>query len=86
MKTKDIKLIKESLSKGVITFTYTKKSGETRTAKGTTNISIIKSDPDFGGFRGGENKVANAGYTSYFDMEKKAWRCFAESALIEAEV
>lgn len=86
MKTKDITLIKESLKKGIITFSYTKKSGETRTAKGTTNLSIIKDNPNFTGLKGGENKVANAGYTSYFDIDKGAWRCFAESALIEAEV
>lgn len=73
--------IKKELKKGIVTFSYTKKDGSIRIAKGTTNNSTLISEGATS--KGGENKVANAGYTSYYDIEKKGWRCFAESKLVE---
>jgi hypothetical protein len=67
----------EMLCKGQVKFQYKKNDGSIRTAVGTLKSSMITNKPS-----GGQNKVKDAGYTSYFDMEKDAWRCFAESKLI----
>jgi hypothetical protein len=67
----------EMLCKGKVKFQFTKKDGSVRTAVGTLKSSMITNKPS-----GGQNKVKDAGYTSYFDVEKDAWRCFAESKLI----
>jgi hypothetical protein len=65
------------LCQGTVKFQYTKKDGSVRTAVGTLKSDLITNKPS-----GGMNKVKNAGYTSYFDVEKDAWRCFAESKLL----
>ena len=76
--TKKVNLteLKEMLTKGTVKFQY-KNDGSVRTAMGTLKSSMITRKPS-----GGQNKVKGAGYTSYFDVEKDAWRCFAESKLI----
>lgn len=72
--------IKEALKNGVVTFSYTKKDGSVRVAKGTTkNTTLMAKGVQS---KGGENKVAAAGYTSYYDIDKKGWRAFAESKLV----
>ena len=77
--TKKVNLteLKEMLTKGTVKFQYTKNDGSVRTAMGTLKSSMITRKPS-----GGQNKVKDAGYTSYFDVEKDAWRCFAESKLL----
>ena len=67
----------EMLCKGTVKFQFTKKDGTVRTAVGTLKSDLITKKPT-----GGENKVEGAGYTTYFDLEKDAFRCFAESKLI----
>ena len=69
--------LKEMLTKGQVKFQYKKNDGTIRTAVGTLKSSLITHKPS-----GGQNKVKGAGYTSYFDVEKDAWRCFAESKLL----
>lgn len=77
MKKVNITELKEMLTKGQVKFQYKKNDGTIRTAVGTLKSSLITNKPS-----GGQNKVKGAGYTSYFDVEKDAWRCFAESKLI----
>ena len=67
----------EMLCKGSVKFQFTKNDGSVRTAVGTLKNDLITRKP-----AGGENKVKNAGYTTYFDIEKDAFRCFAESRLL----
>ena len=67
----------DMLCKSIVKFQYTKKDGSVRTAVGTLKSSLITRKP-----AGGENKVKGAGYTTYFDLEKDAFRCFAESKLL----
>ena len=69
--------LRKMLCQGTVKFQYTKKDGSTRTAVGTLKPSLITHKP-----AGGENKVKGAGYTTYFDLEKDAFRCFAESRLL----
>lgn len=73
--------IKKALKNGVVTFSYTKNDGSLRVAKGTTKNSTLIAEG--AASKGGENKVARAGYTSYYDLDKQSWRCFAESKLVE---
>ena len=77
MKKVTIKELREMLINGTVKFQYTKKDGSVRTAVGTLKSSLITHKP-----AGGENKVKGAGYTTYFDLEKDAFRCFAESKLL----
>lgn len=74
----DISKLKESFKKGVVTFQYRKKDGTIRTAKGTTNKSIITCNytPK------GGNGPSTYGYTSYWDVDKNDWRCFNENFLV----
>ena len=67
----------EMLCKGTVKFQFTKKDGSVRTAVGTLKSSLITNKP-----AGGENKVKNAGYTTYYDLDEDAFRCFAESRLL----
>lgn len=77
MKKVTITELKEMLKNGQVKFQYKKNDGSVRTAVGTLKSSMITRKPS-----GGQNKVKDAGYTSYFDVEKDAWRCFAESRLL----
>lgn len=73
--------INEALNKGVVTFSYKKNDGTIRVAKGTTKHTTLVAEAAQS--KGGMNKVESAGYTSYYDLDKKAWRSFAEGRLIE---
>ena len=74
----DVLKLKKSLKKGIVTFQYQKKDGTIRTAKGTTNVSIIEDNYTY---KGGEGP-SRYGYTSYWDVDKNDWRCFNENLLI----
>lgn len=65
------------LCAGKVTFQYTKNDGTVRQAVGTLNAKLIANKP-----AGGQNKTKAAGYTTYYDLEKEAFRCFAESKLV----
>lgn len=65
------------LCEGKVKFQFTKKDGSIRTAVGTLNNSLITNKPS-----GGKNTVKDAGYTTYYDLDKDAFRCFAESKLL----
>lgn len=74
--------IKEQLERGVVTFTFTKRDGSVRTAKGTRCFD----NP----LAVGENYVPpkgtgvpKAGVITYWDLDKSAWRCFNEDSYIE---
>lgn len=69
--------LKEMLCKGQVKFQYKKNDGSIRTAVGTLKSSLITRKPF-----GGQNKVKDAGYVTYFDIEKDWWRCFAESKFL----
>ena len=69
--------LSEMLHKGTVKFQYTKKDGSVRQATGTLMSDVVKAN-----LHGGVSTVKNAGYTSYFDIDKQAFRCFAESRLV----
>lgn len=77
MKKVNASELHEMLCKGKVKFQYKKNDGSVRTAMGTLKSDLITKKP-----AGGQNKVKDAGYVTYFDLEKDWWRCFAESKLI----
>ena len=81
--TKSIDTLQEMLHNGVVEFTYTKKNGETRQARGTKcwDAKIV-----------GENFVApngkgsdKTGVVTYWDLDKDAWRCLGMDSLVSVE-
>lgn len=81
--TKSINTLQEMLYNGVVEFTYTKKNGETRQARGTKcwDAKIV-----------GENFVApngrgseKMGVVTYWDLEKDAWRSLGVESLVSVE-
>ena len=79
MKTRKIGIdeLKNLLCDGEVRFEYLKKDGTVRNGRGTMKSDIIKSR-----LKGGKSTVGDAGYTVYYDLDKDAFRCFAESRFI----
>lgn len=74
--------IVNALNEGVVSFTYTKTDGTPRTARGTTNTTMI---PE------AKRATTNANTDSstsikYFDLDKNDWRSFSRSTLNESSV
>ena len=79
MNTEAIENLKSQMRKGVVEFSYTKKDGSTRVAKGTLNFDIM-----------GEENQPKTGIeynsdttTRYFDVNSNGWRSFVTLNLIE---
>ena len=79
MDRETIENLKSQMRNGVVEFSYTKKDGSTRVAKGTLNFDIM----------GEENQPKNGvGYdsdttTRYFDINSNGWRSFKNNNFIE---
>lgn len=79
MNTETIENLKSQMRNGVVEFSYTKKDGSTRMAKGTLNFDIM----------GVENQPKNGieynseTTTRYFDVNSNGWRSFKNDNFIE---
>ena len=79
MDRETIENLKSQMRNGVVEFSYTKKDGSTRVAKGTLNFDIM----------GEENQPKSGiGYNSdtttrYFDVISDGWRSFKNDNFIE---
>ena len=69
--------LREMMKKGTVKFQYIKNDGSIRTAVGTLRSDLITRKP-----AGGVCHPKQVGYTLYFDVEKDAFRVFAESKLL----
>ena len=69
--------LKEKMKNGEVRFTFTKKNGETRDARGTVNMDMIPDDyhPK------GSYAIPSNTYR-YFDLEKYEWRSFIIENLV----
>lgn len=70
---------KEALRKGSVEFSYTKKDGSVRNAKGTLNVSVMGEEnapSGTGQNLGPDNQVR------YYDLNSKGWRSFLSENLI----
>lgn len=78
-----IETLKERLKNDTVSFTYTKKDGTTRTARGTTKHSIIA--------EAGGSLPNGVGYeytdttTRYFDLSSNGWRSFVNDNLVSID-
>lgn len=81
MEQKNINItnFKNALHKGVVEFSYTKKNGETRKAKGTLNIDIMGEDkaPKGAGYEVSDSTIR------YYDLNSEGWRSFVIENLID---
>lgn len=82
-------MVKESLQKklnrllkteDVVNFTFKKKNGELRHARGTKKMDKIESI-DEGAIPSGKG-APKTGVITYFDLDKSAWRSFQEESLV----
>jgi len=71
--------IKEGLHKGVVTFTFKKKDGSTRTAVGTLQTNILTEK--LGDWK--PNRPSSPKVQVFFDMEKNEFRSFSLGSEIE---
>lgn len=67
----------------VVNFTYTKKNGETRHARGTKKQSAITAVDEDALPKG--TGTPKTGIITYFDLDKKAWRALQETSLVSIE-
>lgn len=78
-----IKTLKERLKNGVVEFTYTKKDGSTRTARGTTQHDVITEDG--GNLPTGKYIELSDEVTRYYDLNSNGWRSFTNANLISID-
>lgn len=53
-----------------------------RTVQSAPQGGTMKSDIITPKLKGGKSTVGGSGYTVYYDLDKDAFRCFAESRLV----
>ena len=70
-------------TENVVNFSYQKKNGELRHARGTKKLDRIKSI-DENAIPSGEG-TPKTGVIAYFDLDKSAWRSFQEESLVSIE-
>lgn len=75
----DALTIKDRLSTGIVTFTFTKLDGSLRPAKGTRSLEFIPAEfhP-----KGTSKKPETTNVVSFFDVENKGWKSFDITTLI----
>ena len=85
-------MVKESLlqklnhvlkTENVVYFSYKKKNGELRNARGTKKLDRIKSI-DENAIPTGEGNI-KIGIVTYFDLDKSDWRSFREELLVSLD-
>lgn len=85
-------MVKESLhqklnlllkTEDVVNFTFKKKNGELRHARGTKKMDKIESI-DEGAIPSGKG-TPKTSVIVYFDLDKSAWRSFQEESLVSIE-
>ena len=79
MNTEAIENLKSQMRNGVVEFSYTKKDGSTRVAKGTLNFDIMGEDNQPKNGLGSDSDTT----TRYFDINSNGWRSFKNDNFIE---
>ena len=83
-----IHYLREYLRRGIVRFTYVKKDGTLRTARGTNNEDIIPPSKLPKGILAREIalglKEPNYKSIAYYDLDKEAWRAFDVSRFYQA--
>ena len=69
--------LNEALKDGVVKFSFWKKDGTIREAKGTTLLLLVPKDKQPKGIQNSKLKIQNYGTIPFYDIDKKAWRSFS---------
>lgn len=78
-KRKDIARLRKLMKSGVVDFSYKKKDGRLRKAKGTLNTNLIpETDSD-----DKRLKSTNTDCFTYYDLKRDDWRTFIKDNFIE---
>ena len=78
-KRKDIARLRKLMKSGVVDFSYKKKDGSLRKAKGTLKTNLIpETDSD-----DKRLKSTNADCFTYYDLKRDDWRTFIKDNFIE---
>lgn len=80
--TESLVKLKESMRNGVVEFTYLKKDGSERVAKGTLNSKIMGED----NVPKGTMDYASDSTTRYFDVNSNGWRSFSNTNLVSINI
>ncbi len=68
--------LKNKLQEGILVFSYVKKNGETRPARGTSNKDYIESKTSYRFPEESKSRVKKENLITYFDIDKNEWRSF----------
>ena len=74
--------LRNMLQEGKVNFVFIKKDGSRRPAVGTLNLDLVPdADKQFKHQEGGREERTDQ--TSYYDLEKNAWRCCKYASVVE---
>ena len=77
-------VLRNKLHEGETRFVFIKKDGSRRPAVGTLNLDLVpESDKQFKTEQGSREERTDQ--TSYYDLEKNAWRCCKYASIAEIE-
>ena len=79
--TESLQDLKEKMHYGEATFTYLKKDGSERMARGTLNIKVMGEE----NYPKGVDYNKNPDVTRYYDLNSEGWRSFTNSNLISID-
>ena len=74
--------LKDAMRNGVVEFTYLKKDGSERVAKGTLNNEVMGED----NIPKGTMDYTSDSTTRYFDVNSNGWRSFSNANLVSINV
>ena len=77
-----LEILKDKMLNGIATFSFLKKDGTIRVAKGTLKTDLL---PPMDEQEEKRERKTNENLQVYYDVEKNAWRCFTKSNLISVE-
>ena len=79
--TESLQLLKQKLHDGEVSFTYLKKDGSERTARGTLNVQVMGEENSPKGMDYNKNDDV----TRYYDLNSNGWRSFTNVNLISID-
>ena len=79
--TESLQLLKQKLHDGEVNFTYQKKDGSERTARGTLNVQVMGEENSPKGMDYNKNDDV----TRYYDLNSNGWRSFTNVNLISID-
>lgn len=79
--TESLVLLKSRMHEGEVNFTYQKKDGSERTARGTLNVQVMGEENSPKGMDYNKNDDV----TRYYDLNSNGWRSFTNVNLISID-